>query len=60
MNILLGDVLLMLMALGVAFYTFTYALWLWRQNSKGGAWAVALIAAAGILYPCFVLFFVHK
>lgn len=59
MSILWTDIFLMLIALGIAFYTLTYALWLWRQNNKSGAFAVVLLAAIGILYPGFVLFFVH-
>jgi hypothetical protein len=60
MGNLLTDSMLLLVTLGVAFYTLTYALWLWRKKNKVGAVGVALLAAISVLYPGFVLFFVHK
>ncbi|PKM85900.1 MAG: hypothetical protein CVU87_14000 [Firmicutes bacterium HGW-Firmicutes-12] len=60
MGNLLSDSLLLLVPMGVAFYTFTYALWLWRKKNKVGAVGVFILAVISVIYPGFVLFFVHR
>ena len=59
MNILISDFLLWLIAFIISFYTWSYALWLHRQKKKRGAWGVVFLALFALLYPGFVLFFVH-
>ncbi|MDX9871300.1 MAG: hypothetical protein RBT41_02630 [Clostridia bacterium] len=54
------DGFLMLIVLGIAFYTLTYAWWLWRQKNKGGAFGVAVLAVFSVLYAGFVLFIIQQ
>lgn len=60
MGNLFTDIVLLLITMGIAFYTLTYALWLWKQKNKLGAMGVAFLAGMSVLYPAFVLFFVHR
>ncbi|MGI6606563.1 MAG: hypothetical protein ACOX2X_05925 [Peptococcia bacterium] len=59
MSILITDILLWLVAILVGIYTWLYAMWLWRQQQKRGAFGVAVIAVFAVLYSGYVLFFVH-
>lgn len=54
------DGILMLVVLGMAFHTLTYAWWLWRRHNRGGAFGVAVMAVFSVLYSGFVLFIVHQ
>lgn len=54
------DVLLELIAVAISIYTLSFALWLWRDKKVRGALGVAFLALLSVLYPGFVLFFVHK
>lgn len=60
MNNLVYDVLLELIAVAISIYTLSFALWLWRNKKVRGALGVAFLALLSVLYPGFVLFFVHK
>lgn len=60
MNNMFYDFVLWLLPLAVGFYTLTYARWLFRKKNKKGAVGVALLAVLTILYPGFVLFFIHR
>ena len=59
MSILITDILLWLVAILVGIYTWAYAMWLWRQQLKRGAFGVAVLAVFTVLYSGYVLFFVH-
>lgn len=60
MQLSLNDLIIWLGPLLVGFYTLTYARWLWQQKQKKAALGVAALAGFAVLYPGFVLFFIHR
>ncbi|MEW8977106.1 MAG: hypothetical protein AB2385_01770 [Symbiobacterium sp.] len=49
--------LVLLVALLVAIYTFNYARWAWRQRLRLGAFGLALLAAATVAVPAWVMWY---
>jgi hypothetical protein len=53
----LMNFLLMIVPLGITYYTFTYGLWAWRQGNRGGGIGVFLLAAFTLALSVYGLFF---
>ncbi|MDD2402104.1 MAG: hypothetical protein PHI90_07130 [Clostridia bacterium] len=60
MSNLISNILFLLVAFVVSFYTLTYARWLWHEKNIRGALGVILLALISFFYSGFVLFFGHK
>ncbi|MGE5675608.1 MAG: hypothetical protein ACM3XM_17300 [Mycobacterium leprae] len=54
--VILGQLFVMLLPLLVAFYTFNYGRYVWRQRNRGGAVGLYLLAATTVLVPGVYLF----
>lgn len=54
-----NKIITMLIPVLISVYTMSYTLWLWDKREKLAALGVALLAVLSLVYPGYVLFFVH-
>lgn len=54
-----NNIAAMIIPVVISFYTLSYALWLVGKKQKWAAFGTAFLAVLAILYPGYVLFYIH-
>lgn len=56
-NNIVFNVVLMLIAIWISIYTFSFGVWTWNKKNKFGAFVVMLISFVTTILPFIYLFF---